>query len=150
SFALRSAPGDQRRRGLGDALVSILREHGEPMKRDALVAALRKKTSVNEITMTMYLSRPPFLWCESDLVGLLDRDLPGGAEARAQAVEHILTLLRRRRRGLAAAPLQATVALLSPEHARWSREMCLSMLGADARFRQNSLGAVGLATWADV
>lgn len=149
-FALPSASDDQGRVFALHELVRILRKRGAPVLRDQLTAELRKKTSFNELTIRVYLARAPFLLCAPDLIGLLDRDLPGGAAALTEAVEHTVALLRRRRRGLAAVQLHAEVTRISPAHASWSREMCRSALASDARFRFSQAGAIGLSTWATV
>lgn len=39
------------------------------------------------------------------------------------------------------------LALLSSNHAKWTPEMCLSILRADSRFRLTVAGNVGLAEW---
>jgi mRNA-degrading endonuclease RelE of RelBE toxin-antitoxin system len=148
--ALPDAPDDGGRLLFHDELVRILRARGEPMLPDELFTELRRKTSVNELTVNQSLSRPPFLRCGGDLVGLIDRDLPGGAEALAEAMEHTATLLEHRQRGLGAAQMWTEVTRLSQAHARWSRDMCLSVLRGDARFWLSQSGAVGLSSWESV
>jgi hypothetical protein len=148
--SLPEAKDGQVRLRFHEELLRILRAHGAPMPREQLIDELRKKTSVNELTMNQCLSRPQFLRCGGGLIGLLERDLPGGTEALAEAVEHTLALLEHRQRGLGAAQLWAEIARLSPEHAKWSSEMGLSIFRGDSRFRLSQAGAVGLSSWESV
>lgn len=149
-FALKSASDDQGPVFALHELVRILRERGTPVLRDQLTSELRKKTSFKERTVKMYLAHAPFLQCDPDLIGLLDRDLPGGAAALTEAADHTAALLRRRRRGLSAFQLHAEVTRISPTHARWSKEMCRSAVANDTRFRLSQAGTIGLSTWATV
>lgn len=149
-FALYNAPDERGRIRYSDELSRILREHGGPMRRDDLMSELRKKTSAPEMTIATYLARPPFLRVDSERIGLLERDLPGGAPALAHALEHVAGVLEDRQRGLGSGQLQAQVSRLSPEHAQWTEEMCLSVLRGDPRFKQNGVGAVGLSAWGNV
>jgi superfamily I DNA/RNA helicase/mRNA-degrading endonuclease RelE of RelBE toxin-antitoxin system len=148
--SLLASSEDQGRVKFHDELLRILRARGEPMVRDELVGELSKKTSVTELTMNMCLSRSQFLRCGDDRIGLLERDLPGGTEALAEAVEHTAALLEHRQRGLGAAQLWAEVTKLSQTHAQWTREMCMSVLRGDSRFRSSQSGAVGLSSWETV
>lgn len=133
-----------------EELVRILRDHGAPMPRQELVAALRRKTDAHEATLKVYLAGPQFLRCSEDLIGLMQRDLPGGAEALAEATEHLAGLLERREEGLGAPRLWLEVIRLGPIHAQWTPEMCLSVVRGDARFRLSTAGAVGLSSWGSV
>jgi superfamily I DNA/RNA helicase len=148
--SLLASPEDQGRVKFHEELTRILRARGEPMRRDELVRELGKKTSVNELTLNMCLSRSQFLRCGDDRIGLLDRDLPGGTEALAEAVEHTAALLEHRQRGLGSAQLWAEVTRLSQTHAQWPAEMCMSVLRGDSRFRLSQSGAVGLSSWETV
>jgi hypothetical protein len=148
--ALLDAADDRGRLQFHDELLRILREHGEPMAREDLIAELRKRTSIRELTVRQCLTRHRFLRCGGDRIGLIERDLPGGADALAAAASHAAALLEQRGRGVGAAELQAEVVRLSPDHARWTTDMCLSVLRSDARFRLSNAGAVGLASWESV
>lgn len=149
-FSLLEAPDERGRILYREELVRLLREHGAPMAREDLVAALCKKTTIPAGTITMYLAQPPFINCESDQVGLLDRDVPGGAAAVTKALDRLAGALKRRARGLAAAQVRAEVARLSKLHARWSVETCMSVLRSDPRFRVSRSSVVGLSSWESV
>jgi hypothetical protein len=149
-FALKSASEHQEPVFALHELVRILRERGTPILRDQLTSELRKKTSFNEQTVRIYLAHAPFVQCDPELIGLLDRDLPGGAAALTEAADHIAALLRRRRRGLSAIQLHAEVTRISSTHALWSKQMCRSAVTNDGRFRLSKAGTIGLSTWATV
>ncbi|HMY18314.1 MAG TPA: DNA-directed RNA polymerase subunit alpha C-terminal domain-containing protein, partial [Polyangium sp.] len=146
-FALLEAVEERGRILYHDELLRILRERGGPMLREELIAELSKKTTARSGTIAMFLSRPPFLVCDEHRVGLYERDLPGGAQALAEALEHIARILERRERGLGAAQAKTEISRLSQTHALWPLEMCMSVLRGDPRFRLSQSGAVGLAHW---
>lgn len=148
-FSLLEAP-DEGRIYYHEELARILREHGAPMLRADLIAELGKRTTVSELAVNMTLAKPTFLRCDAERIGLLERDLPGGAPALAEALDHIASVLEHRQRGLGAAQVKTHVSRLSPEHARWTEEMCLSVLRGDPRFRLSQAGAAGLAQWESV
>jgi hypothetical protein len=139
-FVLPDAPEGRGRIEYREELVRILRLRGAPMSRDELAAELLRRTSATGTTLTSSLLGPPFLRCAPDLYGLRERDLPGGAEALAEATEHVAALLVRRRRRLTAAQIHAAVAPLSAAHAAWTPEMCMSVLLGDRRFRLSRNG----------
>ena len=147
-FAPLSAPAGAKRIFLVDRVIRLLREHGEPMSRSSLLEALAQETSVMAATLRGIVAAPPFLHCPESRVGLLERDLPGGEPARARAVDYIARVLARRREHLDHAELARAILRLSPDHARWAPEMCLSVLRTDARFRIGYKGEVELARWA--
>jgi hypothetical protein len=149
-FVLSNAPEGQARIAYGEELVRILRLRGEPSSRDELVDELLQRTSATDATITQTLQYPPFLRCAPDRYGLRERDLPGGAEALAEATEHVAALLARLDRGLTSAEIHAAVAPLSAAHARWTPEMCMSVLRGDRRFRfAKGGGTVGSWSWDD-
>lgn len=148
-FSLLEAPAEGRIH-YHDELARILREHGAPMRSDDLVAELHKRTTASELATNMALHRPIFLRCDAERIGLLDRDLPGGTAALAEALDHITSVLEHRQRGLGAAQVKTHVSRLSADHAQWTEEMCLSVLRGDPRFRLSQAGAVGLAQWESV
>jgi hypothetical protein len=150
TFVLPSAPDGQPVIVVRYELVRVLRAHGGPMPRAELVAELRRRISADANMIHVYLSRPPFLRCDQSRYGLLERDLPGGKKALTKAADHMAALLGRRGRGLATAELRAELRLLGSVYAGWTREMCVSALGSDDRFRRSAVGALGLSSWESV
>lgn len=146
-FALRELPEGRGRLLYHEELLRLLRERGAPMTREELTAELRRRTSVNDATLGLCLSRPQFLRCSAERVGLIERDLPGGAGALAEAIGHVAQVLEQRQLGLGTMQLWTELTRLGPAHAQWTPEMCLSVIRRDERFRLSQSGAVGLSTW---
>ena len=120
------------------------------MTRVELLSALRSRMTVLDVTFIMLVGRPQFLHCDDERIGLTERDLPGGAEALATALEHMVGVMERRQRGFGRGQVFAEIAPLSPEHGQWTVPMCRSVLRGDPRFRLSTSGGIGLTTWEDV
>jgi hypothetical protein len=150
-FALPGAADVTSPLSMRERVVHILRAHGEPMPRAALVAELRRASNARDTNFRRCLSQPGVLRCARGRIGLVDRDLPGGRKAAAKAAAHAVALLERRRRGLTLKALHAELRALSPAHAKWTQTMCLGALRIDPRFRTRQGGrAIGLASWESV
>lgn len=149
-FSVLERPDDKERVRWCEAMARVLRERGAPTARGELVAELQKKATTFMTTVTVYLARPPFVSCGAGRVGLLERDLPGGAAAMAEALDHLFGVLERSGRGLGPSMVKAEVARLSESHSAWPVEMCLSVARSDPRFRQSKRGVVGLSRWEGV
>ena len=143
-------PGAQEGEGrvyIHDALEELLREAGEPVLRSELLEKLGKRVGTSEYGADMVFNRPQFVRVDRERIGLLARDVPGGAPAIAEAGEHVEAILARRNRGLSGFHTHQEVSGLSPDHATWSLPLTVSVLRSDGRFRFNQSGAIGLATW---
>ena len=149
-FALPGVVEDGARIELKDRMVELIRANGEPMDENLLFSRLKEKMDFRDNTVKLAAARPPFVKIDSNRLGLMDRDLPGGMDAIEEVGEHLEALLTRRGRGLTLDELCAETLRLSELHAKWSREMTLSVLRADARFRLSRWGAVGLSEWESV
>ncbi|MDQ3030944.1 MAG: AAA family ATPase [Myxococcota bacterium] len=130
-----------------EAIETLLRDAREPMAKDDLIAAIRERIGVSDFALTQALGRPQFVRVDAERVGLLERDVPGGADALAEATDQVASVLGRRDRGLSAHHAHEEVRVLSSHHARWSEQLTFSVLHGDARFRFSQSGAVGLASW---
>lgn len=129
-----------------DALEQLLQEAGEPLPRAVLLERLDQRVgTANDPAVVLF--RPQFVRVDVDRIGLLARDVPGGAAAIAEASAHMEAVLARRGRGLSEAHAHQEVAGLSSDHAAWSPQLVMSILRSDGRFRLSQNGAVGLATW---
>ncbi len=133
-----------------EAAEQILRAAGGPLGRDELISRIRARTGASAFTFMTLFARPQFVRTSADEIGLLDRDVPGGASAIADAIEHVEGVLERRDRGLSAFHVHEEVRGLSADHARWTEELTYSVLRSDGRFRASQSGAVGLASWESV
>ena len=149
-FALPGAIEEGARIELKDRMVELVRANGEPMAEELLLTRLKEKIDFRDNTAKLATARPPFVKMDADRIGLMERDLPGGMEAIEEVGEHLQALLARRSRGLTLDDVCAEASRISQIHAKWSREMTLSVLRADARFRISRWGAVGLSEWESV
>lgn len=129
-----------------DAIERLLQEAGEPVARSVLIERLDQRMGTSD-SIGMILGNPPFVRVDLDHIGLLARDVPGGAAAIAEAGAHMEAVLARRGRGLSAFHVREELAQLSPAHATWSQALAMSVLRADGRFRLSQNGAVGLSQW---
>ncbi|MBX3232512.1 MAG: hypothetical protein KIT84_16175 [Labilithrix sp.] len=130
-----------------EALEELLVDAGEPVARGVLVTKLGSRLGASEIAIAQVFTRPQFVRVDRERIGLLARDVPGGASAIAEAAAHVEAVLARRERGLSEVHAHEEVRALSPDHARWTAELTMSGLRADGRFRFSTSGALGLATW---
>jgi hypothetical protein len=146
-FAPASAPAPTHRVSLVERATRILRAHGAPLPRSALLEALAQEASITPSSFASIVRHPLILPCAGHRVGLLKRDLPGGEAARARALDHAARVLARRGQGLGREELAGELRRLSAEHARWTPWMCLAVLRSDARFRASRKGGVELASW---
>jgi superfamily I DNA/RNA helicase/mRNA-degrading endonuclease RelE of RelBE toxin-antitoxin system len=144
--SLPGAQPDDTRVHVHQALEQLLVDAGGPLPKDELLARLDVQMSGYSMS-SMVFHRPMFVRIDEDRIGLLARDVPGGAAAIAEATAHFESILGRRERGLSERHAHEEVVGLSEVHARWSPQLTLSVLRSDGRFRLNQSGTVGLATW---
>ncbi|MEZ4444949.1 MAG: AAA family ATPase [Polyangiaceae bacterium] len=145
--ALPGAPDGDERIYVHVALEELLRDAGEPVPKDELVTKLRARVPVSDIALMGVFNRPQFVRVDDERIGLLDRDVPGGDDAIAEALDHIEAVLTRRDRGLSAHHVHQELIDLSPDHSQWTEPMATSVLRNEGRFRFSQSGAVGLASW---
>jgi superfamily I DNA/RNA helicase/mRNA-degrading endonuclease RelE of RelBE toxin-antitoxin system len=138
---------DDARVYMHDALEDFIRDAGVPVKKAEIVEKLGKRLGTSEFGIQTVFNRPQFVRLDEDRIGLLSRDVPGGAAAIAEAADHMEAVLARRARGLSDVHAHDEIVGLSSEHATWTRLLTISVLRSDGRFRFNQSGAVGLATW---
>lgn len=148
--ALPGVAKDSGRIYLADLLMEILKAYAEPMPGDEVIAKVRQKVDARDAALTGTLLRAPFMKVDQGLWGLLERDVPGGADAMTEALDQLETLLLRRDRGLPAVAVQREFGHLSAAHAGWPVETCMSVIRNDSRFRISISGNVGLADWESV
>lgn len=145
--ALPGAPENEARIRVHELAEQLLRDAGEPMTRDELASRIRERLGTSEMTLLQVFGRPQFVRLDGRRVGLLERDVPGGAPAVAEATESAEALLRRRERGVSLHHLREAIGTLSADLSRWSEELLGSVVRGDGRFRTSQGGAVGLAEW---
>lgn len=145
-LVLVDALGSKRHHSLNTELLRILREHGKPIPEDTLVRELGGTSFPLRSIQTALMGRR-FLRCDAAHYGLASRDLPGGLDARELALNHVAAELERIGRGLGDGELLREIQPLSASHAKWTREMCASVVRSDPRFWSSKAGGAGLATW---
>ncbi|RYZ09241.1 MAG: hypothetical protein EOO73_05630 [Myxococcales bacterium] len=133
-----------------ELLQRIVTEAGAPLPFDELLARARVQTGMVEATATLRVNASPFVRIDESLVGLVERDVPGGPQAVAAAIEAVGSALRESQLGLT--PHQATqlVHALSETHASWSRELVTSVLRNESTIRIDRSRNIGLDEWDDV
>ena len=127
--------------------LQILREAGAPLGLEALLAKAAKSIDFGDVHARGLVLKPPFIRCDSETIGLVERDLPGGTQAMEEATEHLEAVLERRGRGMTAFQAKSEVATLGAAQAQWSEEMCLSVVRSEPVFRLSRAGNVGLSDW---
>jgi hypothetical protein len=91
------------------------------------------------------LPRAPFARLGSDEFGLLSRDVAGGHEAIAAALDAVVTALAADRRPLDEPRAHALMRERAGQ--AWPSELLRSLLASDATLVVGAQGAVGLAAW---
>lgn len=143
----RDAP--EERTYLRDVALQVLRSSGAAMRKDLLYATLTESAACSELAFTTMVLRAPFVPLDDERIGLLERDLPGGADAAAEAVEALESELETRGVGLAPAEALDVVHELEGPHASWTIEMVRSIARDAGSLRVNRSGSIGLAEWDD-
>jgi hypothetical protein len=133
-----------------EALEQALLDAGKPLSFADLLTRVRQRTDISEQTAALIVKEAPFVRLDDELIGLVERDIPGGPTALAAAIEAVIQRLSETERGLT--PYQATllVQALSPEHAAWSRQLVTSVLRNEASLRIDRSRNIGLDAWDDV
>jgi hypothetical protein len=145
--ALPGSPDNESRIYVHEALEELIKEAGGPVLKSELLSKLAKRIGASEFALSQVFNRPQFVRTDPEHIGLLVRDVPGGAAAITEAADRVEGVLARRERGLSDFHVQAEVVSISSNHAGWTLPLTLSVLRSDGRFRFSTNGAVGLATW---
>ena len=131
-------------------LLRLLSETSQPVPIQDLLAAAQEHISIPELTYTMMVKRPPFVQVDEQRIGLIERDVPGGAEAIAMFEDALAEALGQRQSGMSPTVLTHFLGGISDTHKKWSWWMARSILRGDDRFRLSQSGSVGLSEWDDV
>lgn len=145
--ALQGVPENEDRILVHEEVRRILESVKEPMTREELTSRVNARLGATELALTQVFSRPQFVKLDGQRIGLLDRDVAGGATAISDALDQIESLFTRRGKGLSYFAAHQAIVGLSAEHATWTPELLASLLRGDGRFRVSQSGAAGLATW---
>ena len=130
---------------LEDALRWVFRTAGTPLPLEAVAERIRKRVDVSEAVLEERLARAPFVRRNPNQYGLLARDVPGGADAIASALEALAEALRTGERALSAVSALGLVqeAVSQP----WSPDLVWSLIGSDPVFYLSPGCDVTLRRW---
>jgi hypothetical protein len=133
-----------------ELLQRIVTEAGAPLAFDELLARARVQTDIPEATATLRVKALPFVRMDESRIGLIERDIPGGPQAVAAAIEAVVRVLRETQLGLTAHQATQIVNALSGTHATWSRQLVTSVLRNESTIRIDRTKNIGLDEWDDV
>lgn len=134
---------------VSSTLVDYVKQAGKPVSRGELRAHLARLTTFRELTFSMALTRLPLLPVDEERVGLVDRDVPGGLEAIAEAAELLKNWLAERGEGMAFKKALEALRHASSRFADWTPEMVAAVPRLHVDFCSNRSG-LGLAEWGEV
>jgi|GEM_PF-1732762 len=147
-FALREAPADERIH-FTPTLVEYVERAGRPVPRAELRAYLSRMTTFRELSFNMALTRLPLLPVDSERIGLVDRDVPGGREAMAEAARLLRGWLEERGEGMAFPKALQALREASSRFADWTPEIVAAVPRLFVDLCSNRSG-IGLAEWGEV
>jgi hypothetical protein len=141
--------GQEERLQYVQLLQSILEQAGTPLPFDELLVRARVHTDLLETTAALRVNASPFVRLDDSRIGLVERDIPGGPQAVAAAIEAVIRVLRDTQVGLT--PHQATLVVngLSDVHATWTRQLVTSVLRNESTIRIDRAKNIGLDEWDD-
>ncbi len=147
--ALDREDAPEERQHVRDILVGLLDGAGGPLPLARLEEGVSRVRGAPAATIRLTLLRPPFFELEDEVFGLAPRDVPGGAEALAEAVAAVEEELEARQQGLGPAEVRDLVRELGDEHAEWTLSMVRSLARMHEPLRLNRSGGIGLLEWDD-
>lgn len=132
-----------------ELLQRVLIEAGTPLAFEDLLARARLQSDISDSSATLRVAAPPFVRLDHTRIGLVERDIPGGPQAVAGAIEAVVRALTETQIGLT--PHQATqiVNQLSDVHATWTRHLVTSVLRSESTLRIDRTKNIGLDEWDD-
>jgi sigma-70-like protein len=131
-----------------DAVLAVLRGAGTPLSFEVIADRVRQQTAIQDGTLSLLLISSPFVKLDANLFGLVERDVSGGAQAIARAVEAVLETLASSGRGLTIHQAHQLATAMARE--AWSPDLVLSLLRSEPQLRMSRAGHVGLASWDDL
>jgi len=130
---------------LEDAVRSVFRSAHTPLSLAAMSERIRSRVDVSDDALAVLLAHAPFVQRNTDQYGLLTRDVPGGPEAIAAALNAVVETLDESLRvlGLNDAWALAQAQARQP----WSIELVRSLIGSDPALCFSPTGEVRLRRW---
>jgi hypothetical protein len=92
----------------------------------------------------------PFVRIDESRIGLVERDIPGGPQAVAAAIEAVVRVLHESQLGLTPHRATQIVNALAGSHATWTRQLVTSVLRNESAIRVDRTKNIGLDEWDDV
>lgn len=130
---------------LEDAVRSAFRSARTPLPFSGVVERIRQRIDVDEAVLAALLASAPFVQRNADQYGLLSRDVPGGHEAIAGALNSLVEALDESQRALS---VEAAFALVRPALKQpWSIELMRSLIGSEPALCMSSSGEISLRRW---
>ena len=130
---------------LEDTLRSVFRSAGTPLSFDAVAERVRQRLDVSDTLLGERLQTAPFVRRNPDQYGLINRDVPGGSEAIAAALDAITEALARSERALD--PEQALACVAARVSHPWSPDLVRSLIGSDPTLSLSPTHEVTLRRW---
>jgi sigma-70-like protein len=130
---------------LEDVLRSVFRSAGTPLPFESVAERVRQRVDVDDTVLAERLARAPFVRRNADQYGLLTRDVPGGPEAIASALNAVTGALAATERSLAAEPLASLVQASVSQP--WSADLTRSVIGSDPALSLSATHEVTLRRW---
>lgn len=146
----RKDGGQEDRLQYVELLLGIVTEAGAPLPFDELLARARVQTDIPESTATLRIAALPFVRLDESRIGLVQRDIPGGPQAVAAAIEAVVRVLHESQLGLTPHRATQIVNALSEAHATWTRQLVTSVLRNESTIRVDRTKNIGLDEWDDV
>ena len=147
-FALAAVEGE--RIPLRGVILEVLQTAGSSLALDEIERRVMARRGEAAPGVLAALQRPPFVEVAPRHYGLIERDLPGGPDAAAQAVTALLQTLAQHDRGLWLQDALAPLVDQSTFFGRWTTPMLRSVCRHDPRLITSPAGAVGLTAWGNV
>jgi hypothetical protein len=138
------AAGSEASLRLEDAIRSAFRGARTPLALAAVAERVRQRMDAEEADVLALLSRAPFVRRNADQYGLIARDVPGGHEAIAAALNGLVDTLEAQKRALC---VEDAVSVASAELKQaWSAELVCSLIDSDPALCRTA-AQVGLSRW---
>jgi hypothetical protein len=130
---------------LEDAVRSAFRSAHTPLSLQAMGERIRQRIDVSDDALAVLLTHAPFVQRNADQYGLLARDVPGGHEAIATALNVVIETLDQSLRVLS---LSAAFELAQARAKQaWSIELVRSLIGSDPALCLSPSDDVRLRRW---
>lgn len=144
-ISVESRVDSERRLRLEDAARSAFRSAGTPLSLAGVTERVNQRIDADASALGALLCHAPFVQRNADQYGLLARDVPGGPDAIAVAINTVATMLETNQRPLPAR--QAFMIVQARIKQSWSYELLRSLLRSDPALRLSPSDDLTLGRW---